>query len=126
MDSSTNVVIAKIEENWVMQIKERLDGIQEEELEELRVSVFHVPKELLALNHEAYIPRFVSIGPYHRRRSDLHDHIERYKLSAACRFQKRIYGSKFETVVVEEFKKHDKQIRGCYDEFIEYKEETLA
>ena len=109
-----------------MQIKERLDGIQEEELEELRVSVFHVPKELLALNHEAYIPRFVSIGPYHRRRSDLHDHIERYKLSAACRFQKRIYGSKFETVVVEEFKKHDKEIRGCYDEFIEYKEETLA
>jgi hypothetical protein len=88
--------------------------------------VFNVPKELLALKPEAYIPQSVSIGPYHHWRSELYD-MERYKLAAARRFQKRINGrGKFESVVVEEFKKHDWQIRSCYHKFIDYKEETLA
>ena len=53
--------------------------------------------------------------------------MERYKLTAACRFQKRVNGlCKFQSVVVDEFKKYDLQIRSSYHKFIHYKGETLA
>lgn len=56
------------EDSWVIQIKESLDALQEEEEENVKgfcVSVFNVPKELLADRPEAYIPQMVSIGPSH-------------------------------------------------------------
>jgi len=127
MESNANVQL-KIDENgWVIQIKESLDILQQdkEEEEEFCMSIFNVPKELLAQMPEAYTPQSVSIGPYHHWRSELYD-MERYKLASARRFQKRINGRKFEPVVVEEFKKYDWQIRSCYHKFIDYKEETLA
>jgi len=127
MESNANVQL-KIDENgWVIQIKESLDILQQdkEEEEEFCMSIFNVPKELLAQMPEAYTPQSVSIGPHHHWRSELYD-MERYKLASARRFQKRINGRKFEPVVVEEFKKYDWQIRSCYHKFIDYKEETLA
>lgn len=127
METNANVQL-KIDENgWVIQIKESLDILQQdkEEEEEFCMSIFNVPKELLAQMPEAYTPQSVSIGPYHHWRSELYD-MERYKLASARRFQKRINGRKFEPVVVEEFKKYDWQIRSCYHKFIDYKEETLA
>ena len=116
------------EDSWVIQIKESLDALQEadDEEKELSMSVFNVPKELLADKPEAYIPQMVSIGPFHHWRSELYE-MERHKLATACRFQKRKKGlAKFQSVVVEEFKKYDWQIRSCYDKFINCKEETLA
>lgn len=127
METNAKVQL-KIDENgWVIQIKESLDILQQdkEEEEEFCMSIFNVPKELLAQMPEAYTPQSVSIGPYHHWRSELYD-MERYKLASARRFQKRINGRKFEPVVVEEFKKYDWQIRSCYHKFIDYKEETLA
>jgi len=127
METNANVQL-KIDENgWVIQIKESLDILQQdkEEEEEFCMSIFNVPKELLAQMPEAYTPQSVSIGPHHHWRSELYD-MERYKLASARRFQKRINGRKFEPVVVEEFKKYDWQIRSCYHKFIDYKEETLA
>lgn len=127
MAAKTNAQ-AKIDENdWLIQVKESLDILQEgkEDGEEFSVSIFNVPKELLAQKPEAYTPQSVSIGPYHHWRSELYD-MERYKLAAARRFQKRINGHKFEAVAVEEFKKWDLQIRSCYHNFIDYKDETFA
>lgn len=126
MESKTDVEL-KIDENgWVIQIKGSLDLQQEEEeVKESCMSVFNVPKELLAVKPEAYTPQSISIGPYHHWRSELYD-MERYKLAAARRFQKRINGRKFEFAVVEEFKKHEQQIRSSYHKFLDYKEETLA
>lgn len=126
MESKTDVQL-KIDENgWVLHIKGSLDlQLEEEEVKELAVSVFNVPKELLAVKPEAYTPQSISIGPYHHWRSELYD-MERYKLAAARRFQKIINGSKFESAVVEEFKKHEQQIRNSYHKFLDYKEETLA
>jgi len=117
------------EDSWVIQIKESLDALQEEEEENVRgfcVSVFNVPKELLADKPEAYIPQMVYIGPCHHWRSDLHD-MDHYKLATACRFEKKMKGlAKFQSVIVEEFKKYDWHVRSCYHKFIDYKEETLA
>jgi hypothetical protein len=129
MECNTNAVQVKMnEDSWVTQVKECLDVLEEEEqkVKEWRASVFNVPKELMADKPEAYIPQSVSIGPYHHWRSEIYD-MERYKLAAAYRFHKRINGpGKFQSVVVEEFKKYDWQIRSCYHKFIDYKEETLA
>ncbi|GLJ35846.1 hypothetical protein SUGI_0719580 [Cryptomeria japonica] len=109
---------------WLIQIKEGLQFQDEEEEEkELCVSVFGVPKELLTVTPEAYIPQCVSIGPYHHWRSQLFE-MERYKIAAAKRFERTITG-KFEAVV-EEMKKYDWQIRNCYQKFLDYREEVLA
>ncbi|GLJ35843.1 hypothetical protein SUGI_0719550 [Cryptomeria japonica] len=109
---------------WLIQIKEGLQFQDEEEEEkELCVSVFGVPKELLTVKPEAYIPQCVSIGPYHHWRSQLFE-MERYKIAAAKRFERTITG-KFEAVV-EEMKKYDWQIRNCYQKFLDYREEVLA
>lgn len=126
MESTTDVQL-KIDENgWVIQIKGSFDvQEEEEEVKELCMSVFNVPKELLAVKPEAYTPQSISIGPYHHWRSELYE-MERYKLAAARRFQKRINGLKFESAVVEEFKKHEWRIRSSYHKFLDYKEETLA
>jgi hypothetical protein len=128
METSINLVQPKIDENaWVIQIKEGLEALQQQEdEEEFCASVFNVAKELLAVKPEAYIPQSVSIGPYHHWRPELYE-MERYKLVAVHRFEKRINKrGKFQSVVVQEFKKHDLQIRSCYHKFIDYEEETLA
>ncbi|GLJ35825.1 hypothetical protein SUGI_0719290 [Cryptomeria japonica] len=117
---------AKIDEDrWIIQIKESLQvhGEQEEE-NEISISIFCVPKELLAAKPEAYIPQCVSIGPYHYWRYELHG-TERYKVAAARRFQKTISDCKFESVV-EEVKKSSWQIRNCYHKYVDYKDDTLA
>ncbi|XP_059076572.1 putative UPF0481 protein At3g02645 [Cryptomeria japonica] len=54
------------------------DGLREnneleEEERELRICVFNVPKELLVMKTEAYIPQSVSIGPYHQWRPELYE-----------------------------------------------------
>ncbi|GLJ35826.1 hypothetical protein SUGI_0719310 [Cryptomeria japonica] len=111
---------------WVIQIKECLQRHGEKEEErDLCVSVFGVPKEMLTVKPEAYIPQCVSIGPYHHWRSQLLE-MERYKIAAARRFQKTLTcDCKFESVV-EEMKNYDWQIRNCYQKFLDYEEETLA
>eukprot|EP01018_Ginkgo_biloba_P015718 Gb_20970 [translate_table: standard] len=112
---------AKFDESrWIIQIKRRI----EEEEKELSISIFNVPKELLATKPEAYIPQAVSIGPYHHWRSELYE-MERYKLAAARRAQKRINCRKFDSVA-EEVHKHVLQIRSCYHKFLDYKGETLS
>lgn len=83
-----------------------------------------MPKELLAVKPEAYIPQCVSIGPYHQWRSELYQ-TERYKVAAARRFQQRIEVLTFESVV-KELKKHEWQIRSCYHKYLDYSEEALA
>ncbi|GLJ25736.1 hypothetical protein SUGI_0492690 [Cryptomeria japonica] len=73
---------------------------------------------------EAYIPQSVSIGPYHQWRPELYE-MERYKVAAARRYQKRIATQKFE-VVVEELRKYEWQIRSCYHKYLDFNEEALA
>jgi len=127
MEPNTNFVQPRIDENgWVIQIKETLDILQGEEEDEFCASVFNVPKELLALKPEAYIPQSVSIGPYHHKRSELYE-MERYKLAAVNRFLKRMNKrGKFQFVVLENFKQYDWKIRSCYHKCIDYEKETLA
>ena len=109
MESKTNFVQQRIDEDgWVIQIKEGLDLLQkQEEEEEMCASIFNVPKQLMQTKPQSYSPHSVSIGPYHRWRSELYA-MERYKLAAIHRFEKRMNRrGKFQSMVVDEFKKYD-------------------
>ncbi|GLJ25735.1 hypothetical protein SUGI_0492660 [Cryptomeria japonica] len=114
------------QDEWILQIRHGLceDNELVEEESELRICVFNVPKELLVVKTEAYIPQSVSIGPYHRWKPELYE-MERYKVGAARRYQKRIAAQKFE-VVVEELRKYEWQIRSCYHKYLDFSEEALA
>ena len=128
MESNTNFVHRKVDEDgWVIQTMEVLYLLQqEEEEEELCASIYNVPREIVQTKPQAYSPHSVSIGPYHCWRSELYE-MERYKLAAVHRFEKRMNRrGKFQSVVVEEFRKQDWHIRSCYHNFINYKGETLA
>ncbi|PON51652.1 hypothetical protein PanWU01x14_214740 [Parasponia andersonii] len=112
------------EHRWVTQIRRTL----EEELEddsEVPVSIFNVPKILMASDPDSYIPQEVAIGPYHYWRPELYE-MERYKLASAKRTQKHIQsGHKFQDLV-QELIKHEQRIRACYHKYLDFSGETLA
>ncbi|GLJ35881.1 hypothetical protein SUGI_0720120 [Cryptomeria japonica] len=119
-----NAVQAKVDpDRWIIQLRDNLQ-IEEDEEQEVCVSVFNVAKEMLAAKPEAYTPQFVSIGPYHHWRSELNE-MERYKLAAARAFQKRIQGHSFESVV-KEVRNYERRIRNCYHKYLDYNGEALT
>ncbi|EXB67205.1 hypothetical protein L484_025683 [Morus notabilis] len=108
---------------WVTQIRRTL----EEELEddsEVPVSIFNVPKILMASDLDSYTPQEVAIGPYHFWRPELYE-MERYKLTAAKRAQKHLKNLKFQDLV-QQLTKHEHRIRACYHKYLDVNGETLA
>ncbi|PRQ50524.1 hypothetical protein RchiOBHm_Chr2g0134191 [Rosa chinensis] len=106
---------------WVIQIRKTL----EEELEddgEIPVSIFNVPKSLLATDPESYTPQQVAIGPYHYWRPELYD-MERYKVAAAKRTRKQTL--KFQHLV-DQLMSFEPRIRACYHKYLEFNGETLG
>ncbi|PRQ50528.1 hypothetical protein RchiOBHm_Chr2g0134241 [Rosa chinensis] len=108
---------------WVIQIRKTL----EEELEEdgeIPVSIFNVPKSLLASDPESYTPQEVAIGPYHYWRPELYE-MERYKVAAAKRTQKQLQTIKFQHLV-DQLMRFEPSIRACYHKYLEFNGETLG
>ncbi|KAJ1435409.1 hypothetical protein SESBI_04914 [Sesbania bispinosa] len=108
---------------WVIQIRETL----EEDLEddgEFPVSIFNVPKPLMASDPDSYIPQQVAIGPYHYWRQELYE-MERYKLAAAKRFQKQLQSLKLEHLV-DQLIRLEHNIRACYHKYLSFNGETLV
>ncbi|KAM6585996.1 hypothetical protein CsatB_012998 [Cannabis sativa] len=112
------------EQRWVTQISRTL----QEELEDdadIAVSVFNVPKILMASDPESYTPQEVAIGPYHYWRTELYE-MERYKLSSAKRAQKNLQcGRKFQDLV-QHLINQEHKIRACYHKYLDFSGETLA
>ncbi|CAJ1951345.1 unnamed protein product [Sphenostylis stenocarpa] len=108
---------------WVIHIRKTL----EEELEEdgeFAVSIFSVPKLLMASDPHSYVPQQVAIGPYHYWRPELFE-MQRYKIAAAKRFQKRLQSCKLETLV-DQLTKLEERVRACYHKFLDFNGETLV
>ncbi|GAA0164067.1 hypothetical protein LIER_19788 [Lithospermum erythrorhizon] len=57
-----------------------------------------VPKALMAIDQDSYVPQQTAIGPYHYRRPEMHE-MERYKLGASKWMQKQLHNLRFEDVV---------------------------
>ncbi|CAN6179093.1 unnamed protein product [Urochloa humidicola] len=117
------------EVRWVVQIRhslqEGLAGDDDDDDTGILVSVFNVPKQLRAHKPEAYTPQFIALGPYHHWRPELYE-MERYKLAAARRAQKRLAaGLKLEGLV-EQFKRLERKVRAHYHRYLDFSGETLA
>ncbi|CAL5051382.1 unnamed protein product [Urochloa decumbens] len=117
------------EVRWVVQIRHSLQenaaGDDDDDDTGIPVSVFNVPKQLRVHKPEAYTPQFIALGPYHHWRPELYE-MERYKLAAARRAQKRLAaGLKLETLV-EQFKRLERRVRAHYHRYLDFSGETLA
>ncbi|KAK4413965.1 hypothetical protein Salat_2809300 [Sesamum alatum] len=113
------------EQRWIIQIRQALDEDNlEQESDDVPVSIFTVPNTLMLASPESYVPQQLALGPYHHHRAELYE-MERYKLSAARRFQKHLPGLKFHNLV-HHFTKLELRFRACYHKFLNFNGETLA
>ncbi|XP_042508156.1 putative UPF0481 protein At3g02645 [Macadamia integrifolia] len=111
------------EHRWVIQIRQML----EEELEDdagFPVCIFNIPKTLLSVKPDCFIPHQIALGPYHHWREELYE-MESHKVAAARRAQRQFQSLKFENLV-EEMKKLMPKIRGCYNKYLDLSGEALA
>uniref|UniRef100_A0A0D9WMI5 Uncharacterized protein n=1 Tax=Leersia perrieri TaxID=77586 RepID=A0A0D9WMI5_9ORYZ len=117
------------EVRWVVQIRRSLqdDGGEDGDDDDdngIPVSVFNVPRQLQVHKPEAYVPQFIALGPYHHWRPELYE-MERYKLAAARRAQKRHRHVKLEHFV-EQFARMERRVRAHYHRYLDLSGETLA
>ncbi|KAB8969896.1 hypothetical protein FH972_026864 [Carpinus fangiana] len=115
------------EQEWVIQISRALeeDHLQDNDDEGLPVSIFSIPKTLISLKPDAYIPQLVALGPYHHRRLELFE-MEHFKLTSAKKVQKKcLQHIKFKDLV-NHIAQSDSIVRSCYLRFLEFDQETLA
>ncbi|KAL0463954.1 UNVERIFIED_CONTAM: hypothetical protein Slati_0283000 [Sesamum latifolium] len=111
------------EKQWVIQIRRALDEDLEEETE-TPVRIFTVPRPLLVIQPDSYIPHQVSVGPYHYTRPELRE-MERYKLAAARRNHKDFQNLKHQ-LLVDCLVELEPKIRACYNKCLKFNGETLA
>ncbi|RWR78669.1 putative UPF0481 protein [Cinnamomum micranthum f. kanehirae] len=119
-----NPLLRSYEREWVHDTCRILEEEDEESGKHVPVSIFAVPKTLMYVKQDAYIPQIVAIGPYHQKRPDLYQ-MMRYKISSAKRIQKLLKTCKFREVV-EHLYELEHRIRAYYHKFIDYSGETLA
>ncbi|TVU02340.1 hypothetical protein EJB05_52191, partial [Eragrostis curvula] len=117
------------EVRWVVQIRSSLqeDAATGDEDDDngIPVSVFNVPKPLQVHKPEAYTPQLIALGPYHHWRPELYE-MERYKLAAARRAQKRLRdGAKLDGLV-QKFARLERKVRAYYHRYLDFSGETLA
>ncbi|XP_068345635.1 putative UPF0481 protein At3g02645 [Pyrus communis] len=108
---------------WVIQIRKTL-GEELDDDSEIPVSVFSVPKTLLASDPDSYTPQEVAVGPYHYLRPELYE-MERYKVAAAKRTQKNLQCLKFQNLV-DQLINLEPRIRACYHKYLDFNGETLG
>lgn len=111
------------EHRWIIHIRRVLDEDLQEDTN-IPVSIFNVPKTLIANIADAYIPQQFALGPHHYWRPELFE-MERYKLAAAKRTQKSLQSVKFQHPV-DQLTKLEPNIRACYHKYLDFSGETLA
>ncbi|KAL8497200.1 hypothetical protein ACS0TY_020763 [Phlomoides rotata] len=112
------------EQRWIAHIRRLLDDEDLDQDSDTPISIFVVPRTLLLTSLESYVPQVVALGPYHHCRSELQE-MERYKLSAAKRFQRHLQGPKFHNLV-DHLNKYEPQFRACYQKYLNFNDETLT
>ncbi|CAA0824414.1 Putative UPF0481 protein [Striga hermonthica] len=112
------------EHRWILHIRRSLDEDIIDNEPDSPVSIFNVPKALLLTSPESYIPQQIALGPYHHSRPELHD-MQRYKLSAAKRFQRRVHGLRFHNIV-DHLIPYEPKLRAFYQKYLNFNGETLT
>ncbi|XP_045830688.1 putative UPF0481 protein At3g02645 [Trifolium pratense] len=109
---------------WVIHIRKTLEEEFEEEDGELSVTIFNVPKLLMASDPDSYIPQQVAIGPYHYWRPELYE-MQSYKLAATKRFLKSLQTLKLDNLV-DQLTKLEQRVRACYHKYLDLNGETMV
>nr|XP_016446168.1 PREDICTED: putative UPF0481 protein At3g02645 [Nicotiana tabacum] len=111
--------LIEIKERLKLQRDKSLNQIFDERFEDLdnssikSTTIFKVNAGIRESNPDAYTPKMISIGPYHKRNQELHS-MEKYKLVYLRRFLQRKEGLDVESCIrqLEELK--DEALK-CYD-----------
>ncbi|CAL5210564.1 unnamed protein product [Lathyrus oleraceus] len=109
---------------WVIHIRKTLEEEFEEEDGELSVTIFNVPKLLMASDPDSYVPQQVAIGPYHYWRPELYE-MQSYKLAATKRFLKSLQTLKLDKLV-DQLTKFEQRVRACYHKYLDLNGETMV
>ncbi|XP_028768485.1 putative UPF0481 protein At3g02645 [Neltuma alba] len=111
---------------WVIHIRQTLEEeLDEEDDGEFLESIFNVPKSLMTIDPDSYIPKQIAIGPYHCWRPQLRD-TERAKLAATKRLQKKLQISLNLEHLVDQLRKYEHRIRAYYHKYLNFNGETLV
>ncbi|KAK6915106.1 Protein of unknown function DUF247, plant [Dillenia turbinata] len=121
MSLNSNPSIDK--ENWLSGIRRIIDEEQEDD-DNIPISIFGVPRALLSSDPDSYIPQLLSIGPYHHLRPELYD-MMRYKLAATIRVKKQIQSNKFDELI-HDLIELESSIRGYYHKYLYFCGQQLA
>ncbi|KAJ6734577.1 PROTEIN putative (DUF247)-RELATED-RELATED [Salix purpurea] len=109
---------------WVNSIRRTLEKEDEDDTDQITVSIFTVPKTLMSCHPDFYTPHQLPLGPYHYWRPDLSE-MEGYKLSAAKSLQNQLRCSNFQDIV-EKLIRLEPKIRACYHSYLNFNSVTLA
>ena len=112
------------EKQWIAEVRQMVEQ-EPEDTSVVPVSIFNVPKGLMACDQDSYIPREVGIGPYHNQRQEVYG-MQRYKIAAARRIQHLLPSRHKFDDLVDQLKKQEPRIRDCYHKYIEFSDEMLA
>ncbi|KAK1282989.1 UPF0481 protein [Acorus calamus] len=109
---------------WANSFKSKLDESFVERWRQEKRSIFRVPPILCSENPEAYMPRVVSIGPYHRGRADL-TVMEKHK----HRVTRHLFSRHPDYLVAkcfQEVRSLEKRARSCYADEIDMESREFA
>ncbi|KAL8189581.1 hypothetical protein R6Q57_029147 [Mikania cordata] len=113
------------EQQWVDQISKNFDDEGGDDISDVPVSVFSVPKATTRFKPEAYVPVAIALGPYHHFESRLYQ-MERFKVAAVKTILSMDQVSSFESLVINRLVEKEPMIRACYHKYINLHDDTLA
>jgi hypothetical protein len=108
---------------WVIQVRKTLEEEFEDE-DGKSITIFNVPKLLMASDPDSYVPQQVAIGPYHYWRPELYE-MQSYKLAATKRFLKSLQTLKLDNLV-DQLTKLEQRVRSCYHKYLDLNCETVV
>ncbi|KAF5788235.1 hypothetical protein HanRHA438_Chr10g0474181 [Helianthus annuus] len=113
------------EQQWVDRISEKFDDEGGDNISDIPVCVFNVPKATSRFKPEAYVPLAVALGPYHHFETHLYQ-MERFKVAAVKAILSSDQVLSFESLVINRLIEKESVIRACYHKYINLYDDTLA
>ncbi|KAI7731842.1 hypothetical protein M8C21_022093 [Ambrosia artemisiifolia] len=113
------------ERKWVDQISKNFDNEGGDNISDVPVCVFSVPKATSRFKPEAYVPLAIALGPYHHFETHLYQ-MERFKVAAVKEILTLDQVLSFESLVINMLKEREPIIRACYHKYIDLHDDTLA
>ncbi|KAK1417209.1 hypothetical protein QVD17_26333 [Tagetes erecta] len=113
------------EQQWVDQISKNFDDEGHDDVSDVPVCVFSVPKATTRFKPEAYAPLAIALGPYHHFETRLYQ-MERFKVAAVKAILTPDQVLTFESLVIKRLIENQPMTRACYHKYIDLYDDTLA